>query len=593
MDTRPVLRKVLRYGAYVAASVALLVVLVMVAAYIFLNDTVQSKVQRSVASYLQERADAQVRQIGAKNSVQIGSITYSFFTNRLEIRDVHVYIADSSATNGQILDASLTHITCTGLTWYDVMFGDGLALGDIEISHPRLERSFWSSKLDTASQAIDTAAFQLPKIPNVDTLIQRALIESLPTYVRPLTINAVRVIGAEFINNERTLADTFAGATKDLNITVNDIRAGVEGARPLGSVDVSISTMGRTYASGKRSLIVHPHLRINERDSSAQVDTILLVDPHGLTIRAHHVTFSYRDHAIRIDSFAITASESDAAYFKRNGRSDRIAASGRSVLLDGIDLNAASNGTALHVRSCSIATVSLDVLSNMRPPAPRSTGKPTPQLNDLAQRVPFSLKIDTITVPAASINYGEYHANSATPGRLWWDNIAFRAVGVNPKGTMTVTAAGRFMGTSRMKAQFIFPLASPTYSLDATGSLAAIDPTILNGFVTISDNLRIKGGKVHEASFGFTVRGRAARGWLKASYTGLGVELLNEKTKKAGFLNSIVSWVANTFVVRTENLPTDPDYKTGVITYTLPADAAVMQTIWFPVRAGLGNVVGF
>ncbi|MBS1559985.1 MAG: hypothetical protein JSS89_00120 [Bacteroidetes bacterium] len=593
MNTRPVLRKVLRYGAYVVASLALLVVLVMVAAYLLLNDTVQGKVQRAVTTYLQERADAQVRQIGAKNSVQIGAITYSFFTNRLEIRDVHVYIADSSSTGGQVLDAGLSHITCTGLTWLDVMFGDGLALGDIEISHPRLERRYWTSKHDTTPQAIDTSAFQLPKIPNVDTLIQRALIESLPTYVRPLTINAVRVIGAEFINSQRSPADTFAGATRDLNITVHDIRAGVEGARPLGSVDVSIATMERAYANGKRSLIVRPRMRISDRDSAVQVDTILLIDPLGLTIRAHQVTFSYRDRAIRIDSFAIAASGSDAAYFKRNGRSDRIAASGRSVLLDGIDLNAASNGTALHVRACSIGSVSLDVLSNMRPPAPRSTGKRTPQLNDLARRIPFSLKIDTIVVPSATINYGEYHANSATPGRLWWDNIAFRAVGVDPKGTMTVSASGRFMGTSRMKAQFIFPLSSPTYSLDATGSLAAIDPTILNGFVTISDNMRIKGGKVQEASFGFTVRGLVARGWLKASYTGLGVELLNAKTKKAGFLNSIVSWVANTFVVRTENLPTDSDYKTGVIKYTLPADAAVMQTIWFPVRAGLGDLVGF
>jgi len=593
MNAHPALRKALRIGAYVGASIAVLAILVMVAAYLFLNDTVQGKVQRAVTVYLQERADAQVRKFDARNTVQIGEISFSFFTNRLDIRDVHVYIHDSTLKSGQILDASLAHITCTGLTWYDVMFGGGLSLGDIEIAKPRMERTWWTSTIDTIDHSTDTATFRLPQLPNVDTLIQEALYRSLPSYVRPLTIHSVRVVDAEFVNHERTPTYEFNGATRNINIVVEDIQAGIQGARPLGSVDVSISTMGRTYTSGKKTLVLNPHLRISHTDSMVTVDTILIVDPLGLTVRASNVVFSYRERALRVDTFSIAASETDPAYFKRNGRSDRIAVHGRGMSLNGIDLNALSNGTALHVRSCTISSVGLDVLSNMRPPAPASSRKRTPQLNDLAQRIPFSLKIDTISVPAASIRYGEYHTNSSTAARLFWDNIAFRAVGVDPTGTMTLTASGIFMGASRMKAQFVLPLNSPTYRLEASGSLAAIDPTLFNGFVVIAENMRIKGGKVQEASFGYTVNGLNARGWVKASYTDLGVELLNEKSKKAGFLNSIVSWVANTFVVRTDNVPTDKDFKVGQVKYTLPPDAAVMQTIWFPIRAGLGDLVGF
>lgn len=593
MQLHPIVRSVLRVVAIIGAIAVGAAALVTFLAFVFLNDTVQRKVQGAVTVYLQERADAQVRSIGTKNVIRIGSISYSFFTNRLQIDDVHVFIHDSTASEGQILDAHLSHITCTGLAWFDVMFGDGLALGDIEITSPTLTRTWWTSRPDSVRAVRDTSTFKLPEIPNVDTLLQRALYESLPSYVRPLTINAVRIVDAEFTNHERCPEYEFQGTTSDLTIVVEDVQAGVQGRRPLGSIDVSISSLGRRYADGKRTKAVRPHLHVSDRDSSVKVDSLLISDPHGMTVSATNLQFSYRDRSVTIDTFMIAASESDNDYFARRGRADRIKASGANVAIAGIDLSALSNGTALHVRACTVGSLGLDILTNMRPPAPKPSSKGVPQLNDLARSIPFSLRIDTITVPKASIRYGEYHVNSGQPARLFWDNIAFRAVNVDPRATMTVDASGIFMGAARMKAQFIIPLASRTYMLSATGSLAAIDPTLFNGFVTIAENMRIKHGSVREATFRYTVNGRSAEGWVKASYTDLGVELLDARTKKAGFLKSIVSWVANTFVVRTDNLPTEKNYKTGVIKYTLPPDAAIMQTIWFPIRAGLGDLVGF
>ena len=66
---------------------------------------------------------------------------------------------------------------------------------------------------------------------------------------------------------------------------------------------------------------------------------------------------------------------------------------------------------------------------------------------------------------------------------------------------------------------------------------------------------------------------------------------MDKKTKESsGIFNSIISFVANWIVIKNDN--DGEDYKDGVIRYTLPRDAAIMQTIWFPIREGLGKAAG-
>jgi hypothetical protein len=121
--------------------------------------------------------------------------------------------------------------------------------------------------------------------------------------------------------------------------------------------------------------------------------------------------------------------------------------------------------------------------------------------------------------------------------------------------------------------------------------LGALDVTQLNSFLPVAENIRIRSGKATSAAFSFVVRGRTCTGTVRPRYTGLKIDKLDAKTKESGgILNSLISFVANTFVLRSNN--DGESYRDGTIAYTLPSDAAIMQTIWFPVRAGLGNAAG-
>jgi hypothetical protein len=587
----PVTKKLLRMALYIGGGTLAVLVIGTLLVYVLLSDDIQERIQRSLTTYLQERANAEAKHIGARNRVEIGSVRYSFFTNTLNIHDVHVLYHDSTAPKGLIVDVRIPEARCTGLAWYDVMFGDGISLGDVSFEAPRVERTHWDLHPDTVQAVLDTSAFALPKFPNVDTLIQRAMYGLLPTNVRPLKIRSVRMAHGTLLNRETGPASSYVGRYKDMSFNVTGIAMGVVGVRPIATLNIAIGWLGRTYSDSSRVSVSHPHLDITATDSSFTIDTIRYVAPHGMTVESRKMVFSYRDHSIRVDSFHIGVTGTDDAYFARHGRSDRIAASCGKIRLNGIDLTALTNGTALNARSCVVASCSLDVLSNMRP-AKKKGPRPL-QLNDLAHMVPFALHLDTIRVANATIKYGELHPHSQTAGRLWWDDIRFQALNVDPRKTLMIDATGRFFGATYMKAHFEFDLASQVYRMRSSGSLAAFDPERLNSFLPFSDDLRITRGTVQEASYSFEVNGNKARGSVSAMYTDLKVAMLNEKSKKTGFFDSITSWIANAFVIRGTNKRGDGDFKVGKIQYTMRSDAAVMQTIWFPIRAGLGDVIGF
>lgn len=139
----------------------------------------------------------------------------------------------------------------------------------------------------------------------------------------------------------------------------------------------------------------------------------------------------------------------------------------------------------------------------------------------------------------------------------------------------------------------MIPLTAPMYALDANGSLSGpFDVTSLNSFLPIAENVRIRSGTARSARFAYTVRGRQCTGIVEPFYSDLSVDVVNARTKKkGGFLNAFVSLMANWLVIKNDN--EGGEYAPGRIRLTLPKDAAIMQTIWFPIRAGLGDAAGF
>ena len=138
-------------------------------------------------------------------------------------------------------------------------------------------------------------------------------------------------------------------------------------------------------------------------------------------------------------------------------------------------------------------------------------------------------------------------------------------------------------------------LASKDFSLRYSGSLSSMDVTLLNTFIEPGEHQRIKSGVLESAAFNINVNSGHATGNLHVVYKDLSIAVLNKNTgSEKGVFNKIISLIGKTFVIRGSNITDEKTLmKIGEIKYTRNPDDYFFQFVWFALRSGLGDVVGF
>lgn len=572
--------------------------------YLYFANTINENIRSAIVEYIRSRARVEASSATqGKLTIDIGDIDYTYVTGSLDIDDLSVVYRDSTLDSGSIIVIDIPTIAISGITPWDIIDGGGMSFGTIHVKTPRVAMRDWQRDTvrvpGSTSSSSDSALVRLPRIPNVDSVLRRLFITSIPTYVQPLSINEVLVENLTVSNETSDHHDAYSGDLTGLTIRFGPVRVDADDeaeARPLGDLAIDVASWRRTLANGGHVKTHGLHVAVNDRDSSLRVDSISYMRPDGYTYEARGANFSYRTQILTMQAIALGPTQRDDAFYatqRYNG--DRFRISSGPITLRAIDFAALSRQEALHVEMLDVDRLSIDILSNKRLRNDPKVARPK-MLNELAQAIPFVVAIDSIRIGNASLVYGERWPHSATPATLRWSKIRVLATHLmnrteNTGTPFRITASGSFMNGAPMTATFSVPLMSRTYELDAQGSLGALDVTQLNSFLPVAENIRIRSGRATSATFAFAVRGRTCTGVVRPRYTGLKIDKLDAKTKESGgILNSLISFVANTFVLRTSN--DGESYSDGTIAYTLPRDAAIMQTIWFPVRAGLGAAAG-
>lgn len=593
----------LRRIGNIVAVIAILVAMGFGIAYLLLNDKVQDTIERSVAAYLKDKVEHDMQDIDSAIKVEIGAFRYGFFTQHLEIDSITILDLDGDTVTGRMMHILIPNVTCTGVAWWDVLFGDGLSLGTITIDSPivtHVNRTAATGKtIDRHDEDDDTTRFRLPSLPNVDSVVQVLMIRHLPLKVRPLHIDGIHISDATFYNKGRDSLSLYDGSFMGISLDVEDISMGTIGDRPIGRFMLEVDSIQRVYADGRYVRAQGMRFDIGEQDTSFVVDTVNYDSPVGNRYYADGVRFSYPGRSIAIDSFRLRPGKSDVDYFaERKVRTDRFEIVGSRLRFTDIDIPALSRGEQLHVRKIAVGRLDLDILSNKVPRPARSAKSPLMPYQ-LMRSVPFSMNVDTIQLKRTSITYSEKHPNSSRYATLFWSgaNATISGISNDPvkqrRQPVVIDASGQFMNRARMWLTCTMPMNVTRHELDVVGGMHGMDATVLAGFLTVAENIGLQSGHTGEARFKFSVRGRTSRGTVDVEYRDLKLQMVDRKTKKSsGLFNKVVSWLANWLVIKNDNIPGDR-YKTGVIDYTLPRDAAIMQTVWFPLRDGLGNVIGF
>lgn len=567
--------------------------------YSTFSGTIRENIRSAIVEYIQTRVRNEARSASdGKLDILLGDIDYTYYTGSLHVRRISVTYRDSSESRGSTLHIELPELRVTGLLPWDIINGGGLSIGTITIDRPAIQLRSWDTLVAGPASHPDTAVVRLPKVPNVDSLLSILFVRLVPTNVQPLSIDGVQLVEASLENQDDDPGSEYAGRIRGFSLDLGRIRVRADQpeVKPIASVMVRLDEWSRRYSSDRSILVKGLTIIVSDVDSALTVDSVEYHLPSAYTYTASKVLFSYRTRLLSIGGFELGPTQDDETYFKGTAyNSDRFRVRGTHVKLQDIDFSSLTAQTALHVRTINVGELNLDILSNRRLRVDPTSG-PALMPNELARTIPFVLAVDSVVIGAASIRYGERWKNSVVPAILTWRGIAVRATNLRNTNDqmekpLTIWAKGTFLNRSTMEATFTMPLTASVYMLSARGTLGRFDVTELNSFLPIAENVKIKSGVASSAAFSYTIRGRACTGVVQPHFNDLEIAILDKKSKKSsGFFNSLVSFVANWIVIKNDN--NGDSYKDGVIRYTLPRDAAIMQTIWFPIREGLGKAAG-
>ena len=352
---------------------------------------------------------------------------------------------------------------------------------------------------------------------------------------------------------------------------------------------------------GWMKVLLHKDYTTNILTSSVidaqETDLIFLKSQNYLGLQKLHI--SVPDSGMTVDSIKYSPLIHDEQFFAKDKfRQTRFRFDIPKLEIGGLDFLAFLRGNIYKAKSITLNGVFADILVNMD--KPYDINSPNPKMpNEALSSMTEIIEVDSLRVNNGRLKYCERYAVRAKPGI-----ITFNKVNVSVKGiknhlvrpdTAIINGEGLFMNSGTMKLSMIIPLTSPDFSLRYSGSLSAMDLTNLNTFLEAGEHHRIKSGFLQSAVYNINVNSGHAIGTLRVIYKDLSIAILNKDTgSEKGIFNRIMSFFGKVFVIRGTNMPDEKGLmKIGIIKYTRNPDDYFLQFVWFALRNGVAEVVGF
>jgi hypothetical protein len=264
----------------------------------------------------------------------------------------------------------------------------------------------------------------------------------------------------------------------------------------------------------------------------------------------------------------------------------------------GADCLGLLQGKTYRARSVNVNDASLDILVNMDTPYNKNASRPL-MPNEGLSSIHKMTQVDSVNIMNGRLKYAERYIIGSPPAEVTFDAIRLSAEGTTnhaaPGAKAVIHGQGKFMKTSTMKIHMVIPVVSPEIPLRYSVSLDGMDLTRLNSFLETGEGLRIKSGILQSATSDITIRAGRASGSVRAMYEDLNIAALNKRTgNEKGAVNQVSSIIINATKIRGTNMPDKSgSIKTGEVTYERKRDDTFLQLVWFSLRSGIGDVIGF
>lgn len=372
------------------------------------------------------------------------------------------------------------------------------------------------------------------------------------------------------------------------------------------------------YYHGKRKLNAIKHLSINVKDvlidSVAQFDTTrvfhsknigfeligyqLVTKDKMYTLTLDTLRGSVTGRDLQVRGFKIKPMHPKLAFSRKySTQKDRYDLNFEKINLEGVDYVGLNNNGHLHVREINLGPAKVDVFMNRELPPP-AIDKARNFPHVALRRVPMPVVVETLKIAKVDVSYGEYNPKTKEIGTVKLDrlngslsNLTNDSLRLSTKNHAYADLTTYVMGTAKMNVKINFNLTAKNAAFSYKGTIGVFDLKALNALSKPLGQIEIESGKVHSANFEVSANSREANGVVNFFYEDLKVNMLGEtedgKEKKKGLL----SFLANTLLIRDDNLPGEKAHVAKVAHERVP-QASFFNLMWKTVFKGIRETAG-
>ena len=492
------------------------------------------------------------------NDIHLNLITGSVILDSISLYPDSVVFNELKAVKKaptHLFRLKLAHLKIGGVGILKAYFSKNVKVNSIVLDHP----------------SIDMVYHKVPK--NTDTIKdERTLYQQISKSLKSIRVNDIKVIDANFdyYNGLKKL-----NAIKHLSINVKDVlidsMAQFDTTRVFHSRDVGFNMTG--YSS--------------------------LTADKMYTIKVDTVNGSISNKTLRVVGVQLIPMYPDLEFSRKyKVGKDRYDLKFDEISLSGVDFIGLNNDGNLHAKRLNIGPAKVAVFLNRELPPPAfDKGRNYP--HNALKRLEMQTLIDTLTLNKVDIAYTEYNEKTKERGTLTLDNLSGQIVNITNDSTRLATKNHAYadlttyvMGAGKLNVKIDFNLTDKNSSFSYIGHVNPFNLKVLNPLSRSLGLVAIESGNVKSVDFNINANQNGSSGTVKFLYNDLNVNLLKENDNGIKEKKGLLSFLANTVLIKNDNPTQGEAARTANITFSRAPQASFFNIMWKSVFTGIREIVG-
>ena len=268
------------------------------------------------------------------------------------------------------------------------------------------------------------------------------------------------------------------------------------------------------------------------------------------------------------------------------------------IELQGIDFTRLSNEGTLYVRRLQLSDASVAVFLNRElPPPPINKGRNYP--HNALKRLPFNAIVDTLGLERVGLRYTEYNEQTRQRGTLRLENLGGHILNVTNDSLRLsrdheahAQLHTAIMGAAKLNIAIHFNLTAASAPFQYSGTVQPFNMTVLNPLSKPLGQIALESGQVRRVQFDMQANEQGAKGKVQFTYSDLKVSLLKKDDAGKTTQKGLLSFLANTLLVKDQNPEPGKAPRTAHIQLDRVPQASFFNLMWKSIFLGIREIAG-